>query len=184
MLWSLRDQTANNPKMLPALEVSEAGEFWWFLHSLSPADVFQVYVGMDTARSVGKREKTLARLALLWYLPPFFPSPNLSWGVGMCPFFLLLCSLCPRCGSVMWGEHSSVRRLSTAPTACLGQGMTSVQKETIFVYFGAFVCQVLRHLELGLWEMHRSWVSEWAWQICLIQTFPQPCSSFPTSELP
>lgn len=70
---SVGEQTANNPKMLPALEVSEAVKVLVVIAlSQPPAGEFRVYVGMDTAWSIGKSEKILAYLPLLWYLPPFF----------------------------------------------------------------------------------------------------------------
>lgn len=47
---SVGEQTANNPKMLPALEVSEAVKVLVVIAlSQPPAGEFRVYVGMDTA---------------------------------------------------------------------------------------------------------------------------------------
>lgn len=100
MLWSLTDQTANNPKMLPALEVSEAGEFWWFLHSLSPADVFQVLCRYGHCSICWKKGENTGMSCPVVILASFFsfPKPELkSWNVPILSFALFSLSKMWKC---------------------------------------------------------------------------------------
>lgn len=60
MLWSVGDQIANNPKNAASSASAWSCESSGGYCTLSPADEFQVYLGMDTAWSIGKKEKTLA----------------------------------------------------------------------------------------------------------------------------
>lgn len=82
--------------MLPALEVSEAVKVLVVISlSQSPADKFQVYVGMDTTRSTGKSDKILAVSSPIVILAFFFvfPKPELrSWNMLILSFPLFCLS--------------------------------------------------------------------------------------------